>query len=153
MIFDIPARRKIRLQSRSIHRHLSIRESVMNNCDLKRHATRASFPTAIVQRPVAQSTLGVGRCGRPPSLCSCGRNQSWLLAAGSQLIKIIRPLLHHHSPLRQPLRPVVRRSDRVSLSMSELQLNKVRMSPCSFNSVLAIVRNPCAVISSPEYPM
>jgi hypothetical protein len=60
MIFDIPARRKIRLRSRSIHRHLSIRESVMNNCDLKRHATRALCPTAIVQRPVAQIPLRLG---------------------------------------------------------------------------------------------
>jgi hypothetical protein len=68
MIFDIPARRKLRLQSRSIHRHLSILESVMSNCDLKRHATRALCPAAIVQRPVAQIPLWAGRRGRPPCL-------------------------------------------------------------------------------------
>ena len=66
-------------------------------------------PKAIGQQPVAQ-------------LGWYGRSQSRLLAVGPQLIKVVRPRLHHLSPLRQSLRAIVGSPHRVPLGMRKLQL-------------------------------
>src|SRR5665213_4296629 len=70
----------------------------------------------------------------------------------AQPVKVVAPILHHLATLIEPLCAVVGIPNFVALRMRELEFDQIGMPSLSFNSVLAMVRNPCPVISSFEYP-
>ena len=131
--------RVYRAASQSRGRYSNARKITLTGRHLSTDICRAQghfvVPKAIVQQPVAQ-------------LGWYGESHSRLLAVGPQLIKVVRPRLHHLSPLRQSLRAIVGSPHRVPSGRAQAA---TRLDPGALPAHSAVC-SPWFGIRAPSFP-